>query len=516
MATHNGAVHSAVLRASSALALFEALPDPVVVIRGNSSVVDLNPAAEIFFGYQRSELTATTTLESLCNVCSLYDEINSALKDGNEWQGELRVGTRHRGLRTVNATLRRVFLPSHHDVALTLAVCHDITYRKELEKALLHQSEERIITDRRKNEFVAILSHELRNPLAPITNSLALMRTTGFSDPLLASSHAIIERQVAHLRQMVNSLVDIARLNTGKVAMTMAPLVWQHVIEQALEITAPKIRAAGHQLTLSIAPSAIRINGDLTRLVQALANVLNNAAKFTPGGGMIAVTCGQIDGHAFVVVRDSGNGISAPFKPRLFELFAQADESLARSDGGLGVGLAITREIMTQHDGSISVHSDGVGCGSAFTLQLPLAREGPISPTRETSIGSDNTTAEGFRILLIDDNDDANESMAALLDMMGYVVSTARDGTSALTMATQFKPQLILSDIGLPGMDGYQLAPALRTACGDRKLILVAATGYGNANDRQRSQAAGFDHHLVKPLDADVLLDFLALQAAEY
>lgn len=508
--TPETAPEPAFLRTESSLQLFDALPDPVIVTDLQLTIVDLNPAAEALFGYPGAILIAMSVHALTEDLDGIEPDIDESLLRGGAWRGELRMQTRCHGTRDIEATLLSV-----PDRPLKLLICHDITDHKEREQALWRRTEQDIASERRKQEFVAMLSHELRNPLAPITTSLALMRRTGISDPLLASSHAIIERQVAHLRHLVNDLLDAARIDNGKMVLSLALLPVQALIDQALETSRPEIRAAGHRLDVqaALAP-ALWLHGDLTRLAQALSNVFDNAAKFTPDGGIITLGCHSADGHVCITVSDSGPGISAAFQPRLFELFSQADETLARSDGGLGVGLSVTRQILALHGGSITVCSNGTG--SKFTLRLPLARDMPQTTTGEPNVAPTPNARQGFRILLVDDNEDANESMAALLDMMEYDVRTATSGAVALTVAQEFAPQLILSDIGLPGMDGYQLAPALRRLAGERKVILVAATGYGHANDRARSEAAGFDHHLVKPLDADMLLEFVGSQADAY
>ncbi|MEB0134148.1 ATP-binding protein [Actimicrobium sp. CCC2.4] len=497
------AAHAAPSRTAAALRLFEALPDPVIVADANARIVDLNPAAERFFGYRSSELATTPILALLCNAGADRADIEPALERDDKWEGELQVRTRHQGLRTLNTTLLRVPGQEGSGALTTLAICHDMTDRQDAQNT------------QRGNEFVAMLSHELRNPLAPIISSLALMRHIGISDPRIASSHAIVERQVGHLCQLVDDLLDVSRYQHGKIVLTTTALPLQTLIADAIDVSLPAIGAAGHQLDLREIP-VLTVQGDLTRLVQALSNVLNNAAKFTPAGGTITIDCFRTGGCVCIRVSDNGQGISTAFQLRLFDLFTQADDTLARTGSGLGVGLTITQQIMALHGGSIAVHSGGIGAGSCFTLRLPCADAPPGRTTKETTMASSTAPRQGFRILLIDDNEDANESMAALLELMEYDVRTASNSAGALALAAQFEPQLILSDIGLPGMNGYQLAPALREITGQRKVILVAATGYGNANDKQRSQMAGFDHHLVKPLDADMLLEFVATQAAAY
>ena len=392
--------------------------------------------------------------------------------------------------------------------------CIDITDRKALEDALQVRTEQLVRADRRKDEFLAMLSHELRNPLAPITNSLAIMRSCDLRDPILVHSRRIIERQVEHLRHLVNDLLDVSRISSGKVTLNLRPVLLNDIVHQALEISAPQISAAAHRLTVSCPDEPVYVEADQLRLAQALSNILNNAAQFTPEGGEISVEAAKSEGGADISVRDSGIGISKAFQPRLFEMFTQADESLARTGSGLGIGLAVARQILDLHHGTVEARSEGLGYGSEFTLHVPLAS---VVPEEKNLKDMPTVSAkENFRILLIDDNEDANGSMAALLELFNYEVRTALDAPSALKLNLEFEPHLILSDIGLPGMDGYELAPKLRTAAGDRKLVIAAATGYGYASDFARSQSAGFDHHLVKPIDADTLLAFVAKQAEQF
>ena len=410
--------------------------------------------------------------------------------------------------------------------------CIDVTPFKKLEQTLQRKTSELVDAAARKDAFLAMLSHELRNPLAPIANSLAVMRAVRFPDALSAASFAIIERQFNHLSRLVNELLDIDRISSGKIAMHRSWVSVQHIVECALEISMPAMHAAHHQLIVDVKPTDLMVYADPMRLAQAVANVLDNAAKFTREHGIIAFDVGVVNANVFFAVRDNGIGFAADFAAHLFAPFAQADRSLARTRSGLGIGLAMAHQIVQLHEGTITASSDGEGCGSRFVLSVPILSK-PVehaefstssshtnSPTdrrsEELTVPTLNDKGAGFRILLVDDNEDANDSMAALLELLDYDVRTATDGATALKTTSEFQPQLILSDIGLPGMDGYELAPALRKAAGSRKLVIAAATGYGHASDRARSLAAGFDHHLVKPLDADALLEFVAQQAANY
>lgn len=397
-----------------------------------------------------------------------------------------------------------------------LACCMDVTSQRERESLLRERNEDLAREAREKDEFLAMLSHELRNPLAAIASALAVMRNYHIADPLVAKNRSILERQFDSLSGVVNDLLDVARLAHGKLSTTWEQTSLDAVIERAIELSGPRIEAHAHTLKVSRPAAPVALHGDSKRLAQAVSNLLNNAAKFTPPQGVITLSAGREGDRLFLRVQDNGSGIDPAFRPRLFQLFAQDDTASPRTQGGLGIGLAVSKAIAALHGGTIDVDSEGRGRGSSFTLYLPAE-----SHPGETELSAPHQGAgvhhnEQFRILLIDDNEDANESMSSLLKLLHYDVRTANDADSALRTTKEFAPHLILSDIGLPGMDGYQLAPALRKAAGNRKLILAAATGYGLASDRSRSQEAGFDYHLVKPLDADALIDFIAQQAAAY
>lgn len=318
------------------------------------------------------------------------------------------------------------------------------------------------------------------------------------------------------MRELVNDLLDMARAANGKINVSKEAITLDSVVDRALKISQPKIAMYAYTLEVLKPSGPVHITGDLMRLAQALSNIVNNAAKFAPESGIIKLIAGRRHRQAFVTVRDNGLGISEDFQPCLFDLFAQADESLARMQRGLRIGLPIAHGIAILHGGMIEAHSDGIGCGIEFTLYLPTALNNVADEKKELPVATAFAENKDFRILLIDDNVDANESMGSLLKLLHYDVRTAKDAETGLDIAIAFKPHLILSDIGLPGMDGYQLAPALRKAAGTRKMIIAAVTGYGLASDRLRSQAAGFDHHLVKPIDADFLLNFVAQQFTSY
>jgi PAS domain S-box-containing protein len=388
------------------------------------------------------------------------------------------------------------------------AVVLDITDRKRLMAELRGRAEELAENDRRKDEFLAMLSHELRNPLAPIRNSVHVLNAVA-SGPQVVQAREVIERQVTHLARLVDDLLDVSRITRGKIALRPEPVALEDVVARAVETTRPLVEARGHSLSVEVRPGAPRFTADPVRLAQVIANLLNNAAKYTDPGGRITVRAGREGGEAVVRVRDTGVGIPVDVLPHVFELFTQAERTLDRAQGGLGIGLTLVKSLVEQHGGRVEAFSDGPGQGSEFVVRLPL----PAEPEPAARTGTPRPAAVApskRRVLVVDDNADAADTLAMVLSMRGYDVRVARDGPAALDTARQFLPQLVLLDIGLPGMDGYAVARALRADGRSGPLRLVALTGYGREEDRRRSAEAGFDDHVVKPIAPDELLQLLA------
>jgi PAS domain S-box-containing protein len=371
------------------------------------------------------------------------------------------------------------------------------------------RQEELVTVARRKDEFLAVLAHELRNPLAPITNAVELLRRGDAGEAAWATD--VIDRQAQHLRRLVDDLLDISRISRGTISLHLEPVDLAAVVAQAVEASRPAIDARKHQLTTSLPPGPLRVRGDLTRLSQVLGNLLNNAAKFTPEGGQIWLTVEQQNDEAVVRVRDTGIGIPAGMLSYVFDLFTQVDTGSERRRDGLGIGLALVRNLTEMHGGSVAVRSDGLGKGSEFIVKLPLLAAAP--PTGRPHAAGDGAAAPpgpSHRVLVVDDNRDVAESQAKVLARWGHQVRVAADGRTAVDVARAFQPELILLDIGLPGMNGYEVARELRQLPGLEHPILVAVTGFGQDDDRHRSLAAGFDHHWVKPGNQDALRELLA------
>ncbi len=367
-----------------------------------------------------------------------------------------------------------------------IAAFVDISAVKEAERAVRE-------SDRRKDEFLAMLSHELRNPLAPVRNAVELL-LRGKDDRKLVE---VIERQTAHLVRLVDDLLDVARVTQGKIELRRAPLELLTVVGHAVETSRPMIDARGHELTLSLPAAPVQLDGDQARLAQSISNLLNNAAKYTPEGGHItlaAETCGT---EVRIAVRDDGIGIAPDDLRHVFDLFAQSHRTLDQAQGGLGVGLTLTRRLIEMHGGRIEAHSEGPGRGSEFVITVPL-RSTADAPARRVAPSG---VARPRRVLVVDDNADAAESIAMLLESDGHVARVAHDGPAALATARTFSPELVLLDLGLPGKNGYQVAELLRADPACAHSFFVALTGFGREEDRKRSTDAGFRAHLTKPIE---------------
>ncbi len=390
------------------------------------------------------------------------------------------------------------------NVVGSIAAFVDITRLKTAEEALRE-------ADRRKDEFLAMLAHELRNPLAPILNAVTIMTMTENDRETQQWAYEVIDRQVRHLSNLVDDLLDVSRITQGKVALTKAPLMVSSFINAAVESSRPLIDVRRHKLDVMVYGEPARVCGDLTRLSQVVLNLLNNAAKFTPEGGRIELIVESDKNLCRIRVRDNGEGIAPETLPRVLDLFAQGSRSLDRSQGGLGVGLTLVKRLVKMHGGTVVAHSDGPGKGSQFLVQMPLLVEEPsvpaqMLPQRTRSRDFDRA----FQILVVDDSQDTRNSLARLLSGFGHEVEVAHDGISAIAAAVSFRPNLVLLDIGLPGMDGYEVARRLRKEPAVEGAEPVALTGYGSELDRMRSSESGFDRHLLKPVDLDALLDVLA------
>jgi signal transduction histidine kinase len=363
--------------------------------------------------------------------------------------------------------------------------------------------------DRRKDEFLALLAHELRNPLAPVRNAVTIMRMKNSEDPELAWCRDVIERQANQLTRLVDDLLDVSRITRGKIKLRLEPLDLATVLEAAVETSRPLIDAHKHELRVTLPKDRVRIEGDLTRLTQVIANLLNNAAKYQNEGGRIELTASCERGEAVISVKDQGVGIAPEMLAQAFDLFSQGERAPDRAQGGLGIGLSLVKNLVEMHGGSVSGVSGGVGKGSEFVVRLPCVAAEPDA-LRELATDSAMTKAvHPLRVLVVDDSTDAAESLAKLLRLAGHEVLVAHDGPEALVIAEAERPAVMLLDIGLPGMDGYEVCRRIRQQ-GRSDARIIAVTGYGQERDRERSRDAGFDSHAVKPVDPSELMKLVS------
>jgi signal transduction histidine kinase len=373
-----------------------------------------------------------------------------------------------------------------------------------LENANLYKDLER--ADRQKNEFLSMLAHELRNPLAPIRTAVDVLRLKGDGQPEIEWAREIINRQTKHLVRLVDDLLDVSRITGGKIRLDLEVLNAASVVAAAVETSRPLIEESGHQMTVALPEEPVWVRCDRVRLAQVLSNLLNNAAKYTQRGGLIGLTVEQSGGEAVFRVADNGIGISAEMLPKVFELFTQVERSLDRSQGGLGVGLTVVKRLVEMHGGRVEASSSGAGGGSEFTVRLPAIESPPDTEAVADAPLENRSPAAPLRVLVVDDNADAADSLAWLLRHGEHEVRTAHDGRQAVELAHAFHPQAVVLDLGLPEIDGYEVARRLRQHADTRGALLVALSGYGQQEHRRRSSEAGFDYHFVKPVD------FAALQ----
>ena len=392
----------------------------------------------------------------------------------------------------------RVGEPGQHRVAVLF---NDVTQRKQAVEALRE-------ADLRKDEFLATLAHELRNPLAPLVTALEVLRLRASDPAAVAQSRETIGRQVEHMRRLIDDLLDVARITRGMVDLQWEGLDLRQVIEGAVLMARPMIEQRRQSLVVNIPPQPVPLSGDPHRLTQVVANLLTNAAKFTPPEGYITIDLEQGDAEALIRVRDTGKGIPPEMLPLIFDLFTQVNPPIDRTEGGLGLGLTLVRKLVRMHGGQVEARSGGVGQGSEFLVRLPLHRSGlgvelQVSPSLAAS------EQAGLRVLVVDDNVDAADTLAELLSLWGHTARVAYDGRTALAEVRSWRPDVVLLDIGLPGMDGYAVAREIRELPDLAEVRLLAVTGYGQDADRRRAREAGFDSHLTKPVDAAELRSVL-------
>jgi signal transduction histidine kinase len=378
----------------------------------------------------------------------------------------------------------------------------DITQRKQLELMLRE-------ADRRKDEFLAMLAHELRNPLAPLRTAIALLDKQPEAENRSLELINLMRRQVEHMTRIVDDLLEVSRITQGRIVLQLEPVLVGTAVYHAVESVAAMAEARHQHLQVNVSDPTTWVNGDITRIAQIFVNILNNASKYTPEHGHITVNVEADDESVCIVTQDSGTGISAELLPKVFDLFSQGERTLDRSSGGLGIGLSLVKKLVEMHHGTIAVHSDGPNLGSTVTVRLPRLHHHERHAAVALSEPVPGPAKTALRLLVVDDNRDAADSLAMLCESEGHAARVAYSSAEALEAAPLFRPDVALLDIGLPDIDGYELAKQLRRK-GDTKPLLIAITGYGQTEDRLRAQAAGFDYHFVKPVNIDSLLTLLA------
>jgi PAS domain S-box-containing protein len=497
--------------------LFMQAPTLIAVLRGPSHVIELaNPPICQIWGHTEEELINRPIFRVLPE---LQGQGFRSLLDGVYRTGLPHVGKetpatfdRGRG-RTETVYFNFVYSPFRNiegAVEGIFVIASDVTEQILARNQVNELRETAEAANRAKDDFLAMLGHELRNPLSPILTALQLMKLRGGDSS--ERERTVIERQVNHLTRLVDDLLDVSRIARGKVELMEEIVEMGEVVAKAIEMASPLLEQHTHTLTVQVPRRGLAVEGDPTRLSQVISNLLTNAAKYTPPGGHIMIRATEEHGNVVVRVRDTGIGIAPEVLSRIFDPFVQERQAIDRAQGGLGLGLTIVRNLIERHRGSVSAHSDGPGRGSEFVIRLPIV-ELPRAIGHEAtadpgSVEPAHAAAGALRILVVDDNEDSAEMLADALKAKGHLTGIAHDAPAALRIAETFTPDIAFLDIGLPVMDGYELGARLRALPGLAGIRLIALTGYGQESDRQKTRAAGFDHHLVKPVD------FNAVEAA--
>jgi len=487
--------------------LIESNIDALIATDPRGIITDINKQMEALTGCTRDELIGAPFKDCFTDPDRAQAGINRVLSESKVTDYELTARARD-GKETVVSYNATTFHDRDRKLQGVFAAARDVTERKRYEQSLQE-------ADRRKNEFLAMLAHELRNPLAPIRNALQIMRLKAGEehqrpeDEAVRSASAMMERQVGQMVRLVDDLLDVSRISRGKIELKRISVELASALHQAVEVIRPQCNNMNHTLHVSLPTNPIYLNADPTRMAQVLGNLLNNACKFTDVGGQIWLTVVQEGNQAVIRVRDIGIGIAAESLPRIFDMFVQIDTSLERSVSGLGIGLTLVKNLVEMHDGTVEVHSAGLGHGSEFTVRLPISLE-TVKPISVPDKLDPHITGEALRILVVDDNRDSATSMATLLKLLGHNTCLAYDGLEAVEQSTVFHPEIILLDIGLPKMNGYEACRMIRAQSEGENIVIVALTGWGQEEDRRKSSSAGFDRHLVKPVDYESLLKLLA------
>jgi PAS domain S-box-containing protein len=489
--------------------IVESSSDAIVSKSLEGIVQSWNTAAEGLFGY--------TAEQAVGKHISFIIPADRA-EEENHIIGRIRAGERVEHFETVR--VRSDGSPIH--ISLTVSpivdeagrivaaskVARDITERKQAEERIYGLMAELKRADVRKNEFLAMLAHELRGPLAPLRNTLEILKRSDVNGEMLASARHTMERQLGQLVRLVDDLIDVNRITRDRIELRKGRVELASVIHQSVEASRPLCESANHELIVTLPAEPIYLNADPTRLTQVFNNILNNACKYTEPGGRVWLTVTPSGDHVVVSIKDTGLGIPSDKLDSVFEMFTQIDRTLEWSQGGLGIGLTLVKRLVELHDGSVAALSDGPGQGSEFIVRLPVLVEAAEAAPPGPTAGPTHTAAR--RILVVDDNTDAATSLSMLLRITGNETCTAHDGQEAVRVAETFLPDVVLLDIGLPVLNGFEVCRRIREQPWGQEMFLIALTGWGQETDRRKSKDAGFDHHMVKPVDYDELVKLLS------
>ena len=486
------------------LAAIVASSDDAIISKTLDGIItSWNEGAQRLFGYTADEVIGQSVLILIPDDRKNEEEMILA---------RLRQGERVEHYETVRVTkdgqlleISLTISPIRDDVGELVGaskVARDITPQKRAQRELQE-------ADTRKNEFLALLAHELRNPLGPIRHAVKILRARAPSPEELQWATNIIDRQTEHMTRLVDDLLDVSRITRGAIELRRERVDIADVLKAAVEASGASIERARHQLSVTPPPEPLYVEGDATRLTQIVTNLLDNAAKYTDPGGRIWLSAERDGDDVAIRVKDSGIGIAPDVLPRIFDMFTQAGLSLERAQGGLGVGLALVERLVTLHGGTVTAFSGGLGKGSQFTIRLPVL-QAHRQAASDVPAAAPSGPEKHCRILVVDDNEDSAESLAMLLHLLGHEVKTANDGASALGAAAEFRPNVAILDIGLPKVNGYDLAKQIREQPWGSDVVLVALTGWGQEQYRRRSAESGFNHHLTKPVEFEVLQQILA------
>jgi PAS domain S-box-containing protein len=494
--------------------LLEQTHDAIFVWQLRGPIVYWNAGAEHLYGFSKQEAVGKVSHELLATIFPEGDRaaFEAAIERHGEFRGEL-IHTKKNGERITVESLNRLMTESDGQ-QFVLETSRDVTERKTLEMELRRKVEELAVADRRKDEFLATLAHELRNPLAPIRNAIQVLLMKGPPDRDLKWGREVIERQVKHMSRLLDDLLDVSRISYNKLELRKEPVDLSSVIQMAVETSHPLIDGGGHELTVDLPAEPVYVDVDPVRLAQIISNLLNNAARYTGKGGHIRLTAARQGDEIIVSVKDDGIGVAAEMLPRIFDIGSQGHPAVDQPDSGLGIGLWLVRGLVELHGGSVDARSDGPGKGSEFIVRLPVVLEAGVQqvaiPTQEVK-----PRVVKRRLLIVDDLKDGADSLAKVMELMGHEVRTAYSGEEAVIAAATFQPELVLLDIGMPKVNGYDACRAIRERPWGKQMFVIALTGWSQERDRRRTEEAGFDDHLVKPVDPDVLARLLASLPAE-